>query len=187
MKSWDTGRVHNKLINQLERQERRHAFHRDRFFRFKLAEIHNRLTQALLMKKIVESNDPAGMSACLLRGLKKALNTTEFDFKYFIAPIRDLVPRPNPYSLYITQYIMEVLIDDASVIDVYGTDKDIYSVVNEVISQINIKFQRAEEDIEARLARNKSLRPGSREYDIAMDQLIKQTFGEPEKGTPQSS
>ena len=184
MKSWDTGRVQNRLIRQLERQERRQAFQRDRFFKFKLAEIHNRLAQALLMKKIVETNDLARMSDSLLKGLKKALNSTEFDFKYFIAPIRDLVPRPNPYSLYLTQYIMEVLIDDPSVIDVYGTDKDIYSVVNEVVSQINIQFQRAEEDIEEQLARNKALTPGSREYDIALDQLIKKTFGEPGKTTP---
>jgi len=184
MKSWDTGRVQNKLIRQLERQERRQAFQRDRFFKFKLTEIHSRLVQALLMKKIVETDNPTGMSDALLKGLKKALNSTEFDFKYFIAPIRDLVPRPNPYSLYMTQYIMEVLIDDPSVIDVYGTDKDIYSVVNEVISQINIQFQRAEEDIEEQLARNKSLAPGSREYDIALDQLIKKTFGEPHKTTP---
>ncbi len=183
MKSWDTGRVQNKLIRQLERQERREAFQRDRFFKFKLAEVHNRLAQALLMKKIVETDDPVRMSDCLLKGLKKALSTSEFDFKYFIAPIRDLVPRPNPYSLYMTQYIMEVLINDPSVIDVYGTDKDIYSVVNEVFSQINSKFQRAEEEIEAQLARNKSLTPGSREYDIALDQLIKKTFGEPERGS----
>ncbi|MFZ0448742.1 MAG: hypothetical protein WAL98_05815 [Desulfatiglandaceae bacterium] len=181
MKSWDTERVQNKLINQLERQEKREAFQRDRFLRFKLSEIHNRMTQALLMKKIVETDDPSAMSDSLLRGLKKALNSSEFDLKYFIAPIRDLVTRPNPYSLYMTQYIMEVLIDERGVVDIYGTDKDIYSVVNEVLSQINIQFEMAEEKIMAELGRNKSLMPGSREYDIALDQLIKKKFGAPEK------
>jgi hypothetical protein len=181
MKSWDTERVQNKLINQLERQEKREAFQRDRFLRFKLSEIHNRMTQALLMKKIVETDDPSAMSSSLLRGLKKALNSSEFDLKYFIAPIRDLVTRPNPYSLYMTQYIMEVLIDERGVVDIYGTDKDIYSVVNEVLSQINIQFEMAEEKIMAELGRNKSLMPGSREYDIALDQLIKKKFGAPEK------
>jgi ribosome-associated translation inhibitor RaiA len=70
------------------------------------------------------------------------------------------------------------------VIDVYGSDKDIYSAVNEVISHINIKFQKAEEKIEKQLSQNKSLTPGSREYDIALDQLIKKTFGEPERTKP---
>lgn len=181
MKSWDSGRVQDKLIRQLERQEKQQAFQRDRFFRFKLAEIHNRLTQALLMKKIVETNSPSTVSDSLLKGLKKVLRTNEFDFKYFVAPIRSLVPRPNPYSLYMTQYIMEVLIDEPDVIDIYGTDQEIYSVVNEVISQINRQFERAEEEIMAQLARNQSLSPGSREYDLALDQLIKKKFGEPEK------
>jgi hypothetical protein len=180
MKSWDTGRVQNKLINQLERQEKREAFQRDRFLRFKLSEIHNRLTQALLMKKIVEADNPSAVSGSLLKGLKKALKSSEFDLKYFIAPIRDLVPHPNPYSLYMTQYIMEVLIDEPGVVDIYGTDKDIYSVVNEVVSRINIQFERAEGEIMAELGRSKSLTPGSREYEIALDQLIKKKFGEPE-------
>ncbi len=184
MKSWDSGRVQDKLIRQLERQERRQAFQQDRFFKFKLSEIRDRLTQALLMKKIVETDNPTKLSESLLKGLKKALNSSEFDFKYFIAPIRDLVPRPDPYSLYMTQFILEVLIDDPSVIDVYGSDKDIYSAVNEVISRINIKFQKAEEKIENQLSQNKSLTPGSREYDIALDQLIKKTFGEPERTKP---
>ena len=106
MKSWDSGRVQDKLINRLERQERQQAFQRDRFFKFKLAEIHNKLTQTLLMDKIIETDDPGAISDLVLSGLKKALKSTEFDFKYFIAPIRSIVPRPNPLSLYITQYIM---------------------------------------------------------------------------------
>jgi hypothetical protein len=33
----------------------------------------------------------------------------------------------------------------------------------------------------AQLSRNKSLTPGSREYDIALDQLFRQKMGEPQK------
>ncbi|MBW1680982.1 MAG: DUF507 family protein [Deltaproteobacteria bacterium] len=181
MKRWDTGRVQDKIVRHLERQERQRAFQQDRFFRLKLPEIHNKLTQTLLMEGIVETDDAAGFSEALLKGLKKAVSSSEFDFKYFIAPIRDLVPRPNPYSLYVTQYIMEVLIDDPSVIDIYGTDTEIYRVVNDVISRINIRFEKAEDEILAQLARNKSLRPGSRQYDIAMEQLFHKKFGDPQK------
>lgn len=181
MKKWDSGRVHERLINRLERQERQQAFQRDRFFRFKLPDIHNKLSQTLLMKKIIETDNPAAISGLILKGLKKALKSSEFDLKYFIAPIRDLVPRPNPYSLYMTQYIMEVIINDPDVIEIYGTDLEIYRVVNEVFSQINIKFERAEEEVMAQLSRNRSLVPGSREYEIALDQLIRKKVGEPQK------
>jgi len=181
MKSWDSGRVQEKLIKKLERQEREQAFQRGRFLRFKLPEIHNKLSQKLLMEGIIETESPAAISDLVLKGLKKAMRSQDFDFKYFIAPIRDLVPRPNPYSLYMTQYVMEVLIDDPNVIEIYGTDVDIYQVINEVFSQINAQFERAEEEIVAQLARNKSLVPGSREYEIVLDQLLREKIGEPQK------
>ena len=181
MKIFDSGRVQDKLIKRLERQERQQAFQRDRFFSFKLPEIHNKLTQALLMEKIIETDNPTAVSDSLLKGLKKALRSSEFDFKYFIAPIRSLVPRANPFSLYMTQYIMEVLIDDPDVIDIYGTDLEIYQVVNKVISKISIQFERAEEEIAAQLSRNKSLVPGSREYEIALDELLRKKVGDPQQ------
>ena len=181
MKTRDTGRIQDKLINRLERQERQQSFQRDRFLKFKLPEIQNRLSQTLLMKKIIETDNPAAVSDLIHKALRQAMKTSEFDFKYFIAPIRKLVPRPNPYSLYITQYIMEVLINDPSVIEIYGTDTEIYQVVNEVFSQINIKFERAEEEVMAQLARNKSLVPGSNEYEIALDQMMRKRVGEPQK------
>ena len=80
-----------------------------------------------------------------------------------------------------TQYIMEVLINDPNVIEIYGTDLEIYHVVNGVFSKINAKFNRAEEEISAQLSANKSLIPGSREYEIALDQLIQKKLGEPQK------
>jgi hypothetical protein len=133
------------------------------------------------MEKIIETDNPTAVSDLLLKGLKQALRTNEFEFKYFIAPIRSVVPRPNPISLYMTQYILEVMIQDPAVIEVYGTDLEIYKVVNDVITRINLKFERAEQEIIKQLSKNKSLTPGSREYDITLDQLFRQKMGEPQK------
>jgi hypothetical protein len=181
MKRFDTGRVQDKILNRLERKEKQEAFQRDRFFKFKLPQIHSNLSQTLLMEKIIETDNPAAVSDILLKGLRQALRTNEFEFKYFIAPIRSVVPRPNPISLYLTQYILEVMIQDPAVIEVYGTDLEIYKVVNDVITRINLKFERAEQEITKQLSKNKSLTPGSREYDIALDQLFRQKMGEPQK------
>lgn len=181
MQPRDSGRVHEKLIRRLERQEKQKAFQRDRFLKFKLPEIHNKLTQTLLMKKIVETDTPSAISDALLKGLTQAVKSSEFDFKYFIAPIRTLVPRPNPYSLFMTQYIMEVLINEPHVIEIYGTDEEIYRLVNEIFSQVNIKFERAEEEAIAQISREKGLLPGSRDYEIRLDQLFRQKVGDPQK------
>lgn len=179
MKHLNTGKEHNKLIKRLERQEKKQALQRDRFLKFKLDDIHKGLIQTLLMEEIVETDNNAAFSDLLLRGLKKLQRTSEFDFKYFTAPIRDIVPRANPISLYITQYVLEVVLNDPNIIDVYGTDVDIYKAVNKVVSNITIKFEQAEEKIMKQLANNKSLTPGSREYDIALDELVRKTMGDP--------
>ena len=181
MKTWHSGRVQDKILNRLERQEKQQIFERARFFKFKLHEIHNKLSQKLLMEKIIETDNPAAISDAILKGLKKSQKSSEFDFKYFIAPIRSLIPRPNPYSLYMTQYIMEVLINDPDVIEIYGTDLEIYQVVNEIFSKVNIQFEKAEEEIMAQISRDKSLVPGSRQYEIALDQLVRKKLGDPQK------
>jgi hypothetical protein len=181
MKNFNSGRVQNRLINRLERKEQQEVFKRDRFFKFKLPEIHVQLSQALLMEKIIETDNTAAVSDLLLKGLKTALRSSEFDMKYFIAPVRNLVPHANPISLYMTQYILEVMLNDPCVIDVYGTDLEIYKAVNRVISQINMKFERTEKELIEQLSHNKTLTPGSRDYDIALDELFRKKMGEPQQ------
>ena len=79
-----------------------------------------------------------------------------------------------------TQYVLEVIIDDPSVVDVYGDDQEIYKTINNVITRINMKFDRSENEILQQLARNKSLTPGSREYDVALEELFRKKMGEPQ-------
>jgi len=181
MKHFDTGKELDKVLKGIERKEKRAAFQRDRFFKFKLPEIHSSLSQALLMEKVVETESPAALSDLVLQGLKQALKVNEFDFKYFVAPLRNLLPNPNPIALYLTQYILEVVLNDPSVIEVYGTDLEIYRLVNDVINKINAKFERTEEEIVQQLSRSKNLTQGSREYDIALDQAFRKKMGEPQK------
>ncbi|NLA75167.1 MAG: DUF507 family protein [Deltaproteobacteria bacterium] len=183
MKHLNTGKEQDKLINRLERQEKKQSIQRDRFLKYKLNEIHASLTQELLMQKVVESDDAGAFSELILKGLKKLLKISEFDYKFFIAPIRGLVPRPNPISLYMTQYILEDVMKDPCVVDVFGTEEDIYKTVNRVISSMNLKFERAEEKIMQQLSNSKSLIPGSREFDIALEEAFRKSMGDPKSGS----
>jgi hypothetical protein len=133
------------------------------------------------MEKVIETDKPAAIADSLLKCLRNVLKSSQFDFEYFVAPIRDLVSHPNRYSLYITQYIMEVMINDPDVIEVYGTDEEIYGIVNEVIKKVNTKFERDEEEILAHLAHNKSLKPGTAEYEMELDRLMRNKMGDPQK------
>jgi len=181
MKRFDSGKELDKVLKGIERKEKRAAFQRDRFFKFKLPEIHSSLSQTLLMEKVIETDNPGALSDLLLRGLKQALKANEFDFKYFVAPLRNLLPNPNPIALYITQYILEVILHDPSVVEVYGTDLEIYRLINDVINKINLKFERAEQEVVQQLSRSKSLTQGSREYDIALEQAFRKKMGEAQK------
>ena len=181
MQPLDGDRVQNRIIGQLDRLERQQWLQRERFFRFKLDEIHNKLTQTLLTNKIIETNNPASVSKALLEGLKKSLRSSDFEFQYFISPIRDLVPRPDPISLYMTQYILEILIDHPDVIEIYGTDREIYETINKVLKQTYTEFEKIEQEIISQLSHSKNLIPGSREYEIVMDQLLRKKLGEPKK------
>jgi hypothetical protein len=53
--------------------------------------------------------------------------------------------------------------------------------VNSVVSQINQAYERAEKEILQQVDRNQSLVPGSRQYDIALDELFRKKLGEPSK------
>lgn len=181
METRDSGRVQDRLIDRLDRKERQRVLQKGRFFRFKIVEIHGRLSQSLLEEQIIETDNAAAVSDAILTGLKSALNSSEFDFEYFISPIRNLVPRANPYSLYMTQYLMEVLIDDPSVIEIYGTDEDIYHVINRVISKSSIQFEKAEQEVLEQLSKDNSLIPGTSEYEIAKDQILRKKVGDPYK------
>ncbi|MFO7461769.1 MAG: hypothetical protein R6X07_14225 [Desulfatiglandales bacterium] len=180
MRRIDSGKELDKVVKGIERKEKQAAFQRDRFFKFKLPEIHKSLSEALLMEKVVETENPNTLSDLVLQGLRQAVKVNEFDFKYFVAPLRDLLPNPNPVALYMTQYILEVVLKDPSVIEVYGTDMEIYRLLNDVIVKVNLKFERAEQEILQQLARNKSITQGSREYDIALDQAFRKRMGEPQ-------
>ena len=183
MHTRDSGRVHEKLVKRLERQEKQLAYQQGRFFKYKLDDIHGKLKQTLLQEEIIETDNVAAFSSALMKGIKKAANSSEFDLTYFISPIRTLVPRPNPYSLYMTQYLMEVLINDPSVIEIYGTDEEVYHVINRVISQSSIQFDEMEREIDAQLARNQKLVPGSAAYQVEKDEMFRKKVGNPKNET----
>ncbi len=181
MQPLDGDRVQNRIIKQLDRLERQQWFQRERFFRFKMDDISNKLMQVLINNKIIETKNPSSIIKALAEGLKKALKSSDFDFQYFVSPIRDLVPRPDPISLYMTQYVLEILIDHPDVEEIYGTDKDIYETINKVIKQSYFEFEKIEQEIINQLSQKKDLVPGSREYEIVLDQLLRKKFGEPKK------
>ena len=59
----------------------------------------------------------------------------DFDVDYQIAPYRTLVPQPHVVSLFVTAFVIEKVIDDKDVVDIYGSDEQIYFHINQQVKK----------------------------------------------------
>lgn len=91
-----------------------------------------RLVQKLLDNKILETTSESTIRELFAAQLQHISDMEEFDLNFKIAPLRSLVDNPNFITLYLTQYVIEDLIDHPKVQDVYGDDLEIYKVIDSV-------------------------------------------------------
>ncbi len=102
-------------------------------------ELASSLVQRLLDNHIIETNSVDSIRETLSEQLQKVSEIEEHDFNFKIAPIRQLVPNPNFLSLYITQYIIEDLINHRDIEDIFGEEADIYQAVDSVLGSLRPK------------------------------------------------
>jgi hypothetical protein len=125
-------RTTDKTIRKIDRkreQERKRMFH--------LAKEHATEFAAKLAQRVIDKNIIETVSMDSVReAFEKQLNILgyidEFELQMKIAPIRTIAQDPNVVSLYFTQYIIEDLINNPAIQDVYGDDLEIYRVVDSV-------------------------------------------------------
>jgi hypothetical protein len=90
----------------------------------------------LLEQRLVETTSKEELENQLSICLRTLLTAEDFDIQYLTANVRNLVPRPHFVSLYLTAFIVEKLIQHKSIVDVYGTDEEIYRCVNNEIYRL---------------------------------------------------
>ena len=97
-----------RAIDRKREQERRFMLSQA----FKNAEeLSTRLVQRLIDRHIIETTSEQSMRELFYDQLRAISNMEEFDIQFKIAPLRNLANDPNFISLYLTQYIIEDLID----------------------------------------------------------------------------
>ncbi len=94
------------------------------------------LVQHLLDKKILEATDVDGLRGLFHNQMEKLTQMEDFDIQFKIAPLRGLVKNPNFISLFLTQYIIEDLIESPKIQDIFGDDEDIYQAVDSVMNAV---------------------------------------------------
>ncbi len=126
----------NKTIDAIDRKRER-----ERLFMLKKArelarELAVALVQRLLDLHIIETNSVSTIQDVLEKQLSRLGDMEDFEMQYKIAPVRNLTPDPNVISLYLTQYVIEDLIEHDNIQDVFGDDMEIYRAVDSVLSRI---------------------------------------------------
>ncbi len=91
-----------------------------------------KLVQRLIDREIIETNSVTAIKDAFESQLQQLGYIEEFELQMKIAPVRTIAQDPNVVSLYFTQYIVEDLIQNPAIQDVFGDDLDIYLAVDSV-------------------------------------------------------
>lgn len=122
-----------RAIDRKREQERRFMLS----LAFKNAEeLSTRLVQRLIDQHIVETTSDQTMRELFTDQLRSLSNMEDFDIQFKISPLRQLATDPNFISLYLTQFIIEDLVDHPKVQDIFGDDLDIYRTVDSIMRKI---------------------------------------------------
>jgi hypothetical protein len=92
-----------------------------------------KLVQRLIDREIIETTSITNIRDTFEKQLKRMGSLEEFELQMKLAPVRTLVPDPNIVSLYLTQFIVEDLINHMDIQDIFGEDMEIYRAVDSVL------------------------------------------------------
>jgi len=98
-----------------------------------------KLCQRLIDRNIIETTSVDSIRESLETQFRTLHLQEEFDLQMKLAPVRTLVQDPNIVSLYLTQYIVEDLINNPAIQDIFGEDIDIYRAVDSVTKALRPK------------------------------------------------
>jgi len=89
----------------------------------------------LVENNLVETTNKNALEEQIRGCLNKLSRIENFDIDYQVAPFRNLVPHPHIVSLYLTAFVIEQLINHKDVVDIFGSDEDIYHCINRQVGK----------------------------------------------------
>jgi hypothetical protein len=90
----------------------------------------NSISMRLVESKLVETTNKNSLEEQIQQCLEKLSRSDDFEVDYQVAPIRRLVPHPHIVSLYVTAFVIEKLIKHKDIVDIFGSDEEIYLCIN---------------------------------------------------------
>jgi hypothetical protein len=124
------------VISRLDHEKESQRFNAMNLLRQHMDSLSDKIATKLIEERLVDTTSKDDLEGQINFALQNLLTAEEFDIQYHISNVRTLVPRPHFISLYVTAYIIEKLIDHRCIVEIYGTDEDIYHCVNRQVSKL---------------------------------------------------
>ena len=125
----------SKILSQIESSK-------ERARRLALSEIQNCLeplsnaiASKLIETSLVETTNKNGLEEQVMKCLDKLSREDDFDIDYQNAPFRNIVTNPHVVTLYVTAFVIEKVINLKDVIDIFGSDEEIYACINRQVAR----------------------------------------------------
>jgi hypothetical protein len=93
------------------------------------------ISMKLVDSNLVETTNKNSLEEQIRKCLEKMGRSDDFEIDYQTAPIRNLVPQPHVVSLYVTAFVIEKLIQHKDVVDIFGSDEDIYYSIHQQVKK----------------------------------------------------
>ncbi|KJS30932.1 MAG: hypothetical protein VR64_13770 [Desulfatitalea sp. BRH_c12] len=94
------------------------------------------IASKLVEHQLVETTNKNSLEEQIVKCLETLCHADDFDIDYLVSPYRQVVQQPNVVSLYVTAFLLEKLINHKSVVDIFGSDFEIYGCINQQVNKI---------------------------------------------------
>jgi len=131
-----TGNRESKLLSKIESSKERERIKTISTIRDNIDLFSNKVSMKLIETGLVETVSKSSVENQIVRCLDTLCRAEDFDIDYAVAPFRTLISNPNIASLYLTAFVVETLINHKDVIDVYGSDDDIYYCIQKELTNL---------------------------------------------------
>jgi len=88
------------------------------------------IAMKLVENNLVETTNKTSLEDQLRRCLEALIYAEDFDIDYQVAPFRNVAANPNIVTLFLTAFVIEKLINHKDVVDIFGSDEDIYKCID---------------------------------------------------------
>ncbi len=125
----------SKILSQIESSKeraRRLALNR---LQDCLEPLSNSISMKLVENELVETTNKNSLQEQIMKCLDKLSHAEDFDIDYQNAPFRHIVSQPHIVSLYVTAFVIEKMLDHKDVVDIFGSDEEIYHCINKQVAK----------------------------------------------------